>query len=91
MTMGAGLPPGAELVNGRVVRRLEVEVNGRKRTITRPVAFTLKDARDNNADFYDEILGWIRAGRKTELENPLPPPQAALIRQPSAFGGKSEE
>lgn len=91
MTMGAGLPPGAELVDGRVVRRLEIEVNGKKRTVTRPVAFSLKEARDANADYFDPLLGWIRAGRKTEAENPLPPPTAALIRQPHVRGGAGEE
>lgn len=82
MTMGMGLPPGAELIDGRVMRRLKVSTNGREREVLRPVAFTLKDARDNQADYFDEELGWIRNGRKTERENPLPPPIRTMIRSP---------
>lgn len=84
MTMGVGpLPPGAEFdeASGRVIRRLKQHANGREREIVRPVAFTREEALKEGSDYYDPVLGWLRAGRKTEQENPLPPPQDAMIRR----------
>lgn len=81
MTTGVGLPPGAEMRDGRVVRRLKVMKDGKERTVFRSVAFTLKEAKETGADYFDQQLGWIRAGRKTEMENPLPAAIDTMIRR----------
>ena len=82
MTTGAGtgLPPGAVFEGGRVVRHLVEHKNGREMEVTRGVSFTIKEARETGTDFWDPELGWLRYGRKTENENPLPPPASTMLR-----------
>jgi len=65
------LPPDTRYRNGQLVRSFTVDEDGKPRRMLRPVALTLEEAKARLADFYDQDLGWIRAGKKMEREHPL--------------------
>lgn len=68
----AQLPPDCEMVNGVPYHVVKVPADGNRVRIKRtPVAFSIQEARQQGADFYHPVLGWILGGRKTAEENPL--------------------
>jgi hypothetical protein len=63
------LPPGAERVDGVLVRRVEMSsMGGGTWEKLRPVALTLEEARAKKQDYYHPELGWIREGWKLEKD-----------------------
>jgi hypothetical protein len=72
-----GMPPGAKLVNGRLMRLISREVQsapGETKTVeeARPVALSLGQAQRLGWDYFSPKLGWIRGGVKTERDHPIP-------------------
>jgi hypothetical protein len=87
--MNQTLPPGTHIRNGQLVRRLEVEEDGKVRVVRRPVALSLEDAKKSGADYYDYTLGWIRGGVKMEREHPLV--EAGILRDAGLMGDEDDE
>jgi len=83
------LPPDTIVRNGKVFRKLTVEVDGKPRTIRRLVSMTREEAKKTGSDYYDHTYGWIRGGVKMEKEHPLV--EAETLRQAGLLDDEDDE